>query len=96
MIIITYSTVLIGKSIYKSKKIHKYSETWTLKISDQRYWERCAIWCWRMEKTSWTDHVTHEVLHSVKEEGIVLNTTKRRLIEFVISSVRTVFYNILL
>ena len=49
-----------------------------------------------MEKTSWTDHVTHEVLHSVNEEGIVLNTTKRRLIEFVISSVRTVFYNILL
>jgi len=49
-----------------------------------------------MEKTSWTDHVTYEVLHSVKEEGIVLNAIKRRLIEFVISSVRTAFYNMLL
>jgi len=47
--------------------------------------------CWRMEKTSWTDHVTNEVLHSVKEEGIILNTIKRGLIELVISSVRTAF-----
>lgn len=48
-----------------------------------------------MEKTSWTDHVTYKVIHSVKEEGIILKTIKRRLIELVISSLTTDFYNLL-
>jgi hypothetical protein len=40
-----------------------------------------------MEATNWTDHVTH----SFKEERIILGNIKRRLIELVISSVRTAF-----
>jgi len=61
------------------------------RISDQRYWERSAMWCWRLEKASWTDHVTNEMLHSVKEERIILGKIKRSLIELVVSSVRTAF-----
>jgi len=49
------------------------------------------MWFWRMEKTSWTDQVAYEVLHRVKEEGVILNTIERRPIELVISSVRTAF-----
>jgi hypothetical protein len=66
------------------------------RITDRRYWERFAMWCWRMEKTSWTDYVTNEILHSIKEKKIILRKIKRRLIELVDSSVRTAFCNMLL
>jgi hypothetical protein len=49
-----------------------------------------------MEKANWTDHVTNEMLPSVKEERIILGQIERRLIELVVSSVGTAFYNMLL
>ena len=37
------------------------------------------MWCWRMEKISWTDLVRNEeVLPRVKEESKILLTIKRR------------------
>jgi hypothetical protein len=45
------------------------AETWTLRAVDQKHLESFEMWCWRrMEKISWTDHVTNEdVLLRVKE-----------------------------
>jgi len=37
------------------------------------------MWCWRMEKISFTDHVRNEeVLHTVKEDRNILHTIKGR------------------
>jgi ribosomal protein L35 len=37
------------------------------------------MWCWgRMQKISWTDRESKEVLHDVKEERSILHTIKRR------------------
>jgi hypothetical protein len=55
-------------------------ESWTLRKIDHKYLENFAMWCWRrMEKTSWTDRVSNEiVLHRGKEERNILHTTNRR------------------
>jgi len=43
------------------------------------YLESTEMWCWgRMQKISWTDRERNEVLHDVKEERNILQTTKRR------------------
>jgi hypothetical protein len=35
------------------------AETWSLRAVDQKQMESFEMWCWRrMEKISWTDHVT--------------------------------------
>jgi len=35
------------------------AETWTLRAVDQKHLESFEMWCWRrMEKISWTNHVT--------------------------------------
>jgi hypothetical protein len=37
------------------------------------------MWCWRrMEKITWTNHVTNEELHRVKEERNILHAIERR------------------
>jgi hypothetical protein len=55
------------------------AETWTLWKVDQKYLESSEMWCWRMEKISWTDRVRNgEVLHRVEEERNILHTVKRR------------------
>jgi hypothetical protein len=37
------------------------AETWALRAVDQKHLESFKKWCWRrMEKISWTDHVTNE------------------------------------
>ena len=43
------------------------------------------MWCWRrMEKISWTDHVTNEnVLLRVKEQRSILNEIRRRKVNWI-------------
>jgi hypothetical protein len=41
--------------------------------------ESFEMWCWRrMEKISWVDPVTDEVLHRVKKERNIIHAIKRR------------------
>jgi hypothetical protein len=51
-----------------------------LRKLDQKYMESFEMWCWRrMEKESWTDRVSNEVvLHRVKEKRKILHTIRRR------------------
>jgi hypothetical protein len=69
------------------------AETWTLRKMDQTYLESFEMWCWRMEKISWTDRVRNEeVLHSQGgEEYPTYNKKKERLTGLVISCVETAF-----
>jgi hypothetical protein len=67
------------------KKIHVFmmtygAESWKLRKIDQKYLESFEMWCWRrMEKISWTNHVTNEeVLHIVEEERNIIHTIKRK------------------
>jgi hypothetical protein len=56
------------------------NETRKLWKLDQKYLETSEDWYWRrMEKISWTDHVTNEeVLRRVKKERNILQTTKKK------------------
>jgi hypothetical protein len=68
-------------------------ETRTLRTVDQKYMGSFEIWCWRRMENSCTDSVSNEeVLHRVKEETNILETTKeRRLTGQVTSCVGTAF-----
>jgi uncharacterized protein YnzC (UPF0291/DUF896 family) len=56
------------------------AESWALRKADQKYLESFEMWCWeRMDKISWIDHVTNEVVsHRVKEERNIPHTIKIR------------------
>jgi hypothetical protein len=56
------------------------SETWTLRKEDTRRLEAFEMWLWRrMERISWTEHVSNEeVLQRVDEERAMLDTIKMR------------------
>ena len=55
------------------------AETWTLRVTDQKYLESFEMWCWRMEKISWTDHVRNEeVLLRVNKHRNILHEIKKR------------------
>jgi hypothetical protein len=55
------------------------AETWTFRKLGQKYLKRFEMWySRRMEKTSGTDRVKNEVLHSIKEERNILHTVERR------------------
>ena len=55
------------------------AETWTLRAVDQKHLEIFEMWCWRMEKISWTDHVRNEeVLLRVKEQRNILHEIRKR------------------
>ena len=56
------------------------AETWTLRAMDEKHLESFEMWCWRrMEKISWTDHVSNkEVLLRVKEQRNILNEIPKR------------------
>jgi len=55
------------------------AETWTLRAVDQKHPESFVMWCWRMEKISWTDHVRNkEVLLRVKEQTNILHEISKR------------------
>jgi DNA phosphorothioation-dependent restriction protein DptG len=70
------------------------NETRKLWKLDQEYLEMFEMWyCRRIEKISWTDHVTNEdVLQRVKKERNILQTTTKevRLTGMVTSCVGTV------
>ena len=54
-------------------------ETWTLRAIDEKHLESFEMWCWRMEKISWTDHVRNEdVLLRVKEQTNILYEISKR------------------
>jgi hypothetical protein len=56
------------------------AETWALRAVDQKHLENLEMWCWRrMEKISWTDHVTNEdVLLRVKEQRNIPHEIRKR------------------
>ena len=56
------------------------SETWTLRKEDTRRLEAFEMWIWRrMERISWTEHVSNEeVLQRVEEERAIMATIKMR------------------
>ena len=56
------------------------AETWTLRAVDQKNLESFEMWCWRrMEKISWTDHVSNEeVLLRVKEQRNILDEISKQ------------------
>jgi len=54
-------------------------ETWTLRTVDEKHLESFEMWCWRMEKISWTEHVRNEeVLLRVKENRNILHEINKR------------------
>ena len=82
---------LVTKSLRKStkKKIIKAavwavalygSETWTLKEIEKKKLEAFEMWLWRrMEKISYTEHVTNKtVLERVGEKRSLMNTIIQR------------------
>jgi len=56
------------------------AETWTMKKADIKKLEGCEMWFWRrMEKISWTEHVTNEeVLRRVGEKRTMVDTVWKR------------------
>jgi hypothetical protein len=56
------------------------AENGTLRAVDQKHLESFEMWCWRrMEKISWTDHVSNEdVLLRVKEQRNILHEIHKR------------------
>jgi hypothetical protein len=55
------------------------AETWTLRTVDEKHLESFEMWCWRMEKISWTEHVRNEeVLLRVKEKRNILHEINKR------------------
>src|SRR5678816_1970525 len=56
------------------------SETWTMRKADIRRLEAFEMWTWRrMEKISWTEHITNEeVLGIIGEERVLIRTIRDR------------------
>jgi len=56
------------------------SETWTMRKEDVKRLEACEMWIWRrMEKISWTEHITNEeVLAGIGDERAMIHTIKKR------------------
>jgi hypothetical protein len=56
------------------------AEPWTLRKVDLKYLDSFEMWCWRrIEKIGWTDHLRNEeILQSVSQGNIVVQTTNKR------------------
>jgi hypothetical protein len=58
------------------------AETWTFRAIDQKQLKSFEMWCWRrIEKISWTDHVTNEdvrVLLTAKKQRNILHEIRKR------------------
>ena len=55
------------------------AETWTLRAIDEKHLESFEMWCRRMKKIIWTDHVINEeVLLTVKEQRNILHDISKR------------------
>jgi hypothetical protein len=53
--------------------------SWMLQAVDQKHLESFEMWCWRMEKISWIDHVRNEeVLLRVSEQRSILHEIRKR------------------
>jgi hypothetical protein len=66
------------------------AETWTLQAVDQKHLESFELWCWRMEKISWTDHVRNEeVLLRVSEQRNILHEIRKRKANWIGHILRT-------
>jgi hypothetical protein len=51
----------------------------TLQAGGQKHLESFEMWCWRMEKISWNDHVRNEeVLLRVKERRKILHEISKK------------------
>ena len=61
------------------------AETWTLRATDQKCLVCFEMWCWRrMEKISWTDHVSNEeVLLRVNEQRNILHEIRKRKVNWI-------------
>src|SRR6218665_3017438 len=57
------------------------SETWTMKQEDIRRLEDLEMWIWRRtKKTSWTGHVTNEVmLAGIREDRAMIHPIRKRI-----------------
>jgi len=54
------------------------ADAWTLREVDQKYLGSFETQCWkRMEKISWNDRVTNEVLQRFKEKKSILHAINR-------------------
>jgi hypothetical protein len=56
-------------------------ETWALWAVDQKHLESFEMWCWRrIEKISWTDHVSNEeaLLRGKEQRNILHDISKRK------------------
>jgi hypothetical protein len=54
-----------------------------LRAVDQKHLESFEMWCWRMEKISWTYHVRNEeVLLRVKEQRNILHETSKQKVNW--------------
>ena len=56
------------------------AETWALRAADQKHLGTSEMWCCRrMEKISWTDHISNEiVLLRVTEQRNILHEISKR------------------
>jgi hypothetical protein len=55
------------------------AETGTFRAEDRKQLESFEMWCWRIERTSWTDLVrSEEVLLRVKEQRNILHEISKR------------------
>ena len=55
------------------------AETWTLRKEDIKRLEAFEMWIWhRMEKISWTEHISYEEVLKLEEERSLLTTIRTR------------------
>ena len=61
-----------------------FVDSWTFRKVDKKYLKSFQMWCWRIEKITWTECVTNEeVLHRVKEEKNIAHTVNRRKLKWI-------------
>jgi hypothetical protein len=73
----------IVKRYIWSSAVHG-AETWALRRIDQKCLESFEMWYWRrIEKTTRTDRVRNEVSQRIKEERNILQTIKRRNVNWI-------------
>src|SRR6218665_509708 len=55
------------------------AETWTMRKEDVKRIEAFEMWTWRrMERISWTEHRTNEVLKKVEEKSTLMDIIRTR------------------
>jgi hypothetical protein len=54
------------------------AEIWTLRQEDMKYLKSFEMLSWRRVEICWTDNVSNEVLHTVKEKRYILPTYNKK------------------